>query len=62
MLTGALNYLQNELSGFVQLLDIKVLIIVYAGVLIMVILLSVTATVFAVNKYLRMGVDKLYYI
>jgi len=26
------------------------------------ILLSVTATVFAVNKYLRMGVDKLYYI
>ena len=54
--------LQNELSGFVQLLDIKVLIIVYAGVLIMGILLSVTATVFAVNKYLRMGVDKLYYI
>ena len=35
MLTGALYYLQNELSGFVQLLDIKVLIIVYAGVLIM---------------------------
>ena len=62
MLTGALYYLQNELSGFVQLLDIKVLIIVYAGVLIMGILLSVTATVFAVNKYLRMGVDKLYYI
>ena len=62
MLTGALYYLQNELSGFVQLLDIKVLIIVYAGVLIMGILLSVTATVFAVNKYLRMVVDKLYYI
>ena len=62
MLTGALYYLQNELSGFVQLLDIKVLIIVYTGVLIMGILLSVTATVFAVNKYLRMGVDKLYYI
>lgn len=62
MLTGALYYLQNELSGFIQLLDIKALIIVYAGVLIMGILLSVTATVFAVNKYLRMGVDKLYYI
>ena len=50
MLTGALYYLQNELSGFVQLLDIKVLIIVYAGVLIMGILLSVTATVFAVRS------------
>ena len=62
MLTGALYYLQNELSGFIQLLDIKALIIVYAGVLVMGILLSVTATVLAVNKYLRMGVDKLYYI
>ena len=62
MLTGALYYLQNELSGFIQLLDIKALIIVYAGVLIMGILLSVTASVFAENKYLRMGVDKLYYI
>ena len=61
-LVGLHLVLSNELSGFVQLLDIKVLIIVYAGVLIMGILLSVTATVFAVNKYLRMGVDKLYYI
>jgi len=26
------------------------------------IVLSVIATIFAVNKYLRMGVDKLYYI
>ena len=33
-----------------------------AAVFLLGILLSVTATVFAVNKYLRMGVDKLYYI
>ena len=62
MLTGSLYYLQNELTGFIQLLDVKVLMVVYAGVLIMGTLLSVTATVFAVNKYLRMGVDKLYYM
>ena len=62
MLTGSLYYLQNELSGFIQLLDVKVLMVVYAGVLIIGTLLSVTATVFAVNKYLRMGVDKLYYM
>lgn len=62
MLTGALYYLQNELSGFIQLLDIKALVIVYAAVLVMGIALSVLATVLAVNKYLRMGVDKLYYI
>ena len=62
MLTGALYYLQNELAGFIELLDVKSLIFVYLGVLAMGILLSVTATVIAVNKYLRMSVDKLYYI
>ena len=62
MLTGALFYLQNELSGFIQLLDIKALIIAYVGILIIGISLSIVATVFAVNKYLRMDVDKLYYI
>ncbi len=62
LLTGALYYLQNELSGFIQLLDIKTLICLYAGVLAMGIILSIVATVVAVNKYLRMRVDKLYYI
>ena len=62
MLTGALFYLQNELSGFIQLLDIKALIIAYVGIIIIGISLSIVATVFAVNKYLRMDVDKLYYI
>lgn len=62
MLTGALFYLQNELSGFIQLLDIKALIIAYVSILIIGISLSIVATVFAVNKYLRMDVDKLYYI
>lgn len=62
MLTGTLYWLQSELSGFIQLLDVETLLFVYAGVLIMGILLSVAATVVAVNKYLRMGVDKLYYI
>lgn len=62
MLTGALYYLQNSLAGFIELLDVKSLILVYIGVLVMGILLSVIATVVAVNKYLRMSVDKLYYI
>lgn len=62
MLTGALYYLQTELDGFVQLLDMSALLVVYAAVLILGVLLSVVATFFAVNKYLRMGVDRLYYI
>ncbi len=62
MLTGVLYYLQNELAGFISVLDVRVLLFVYGGIVFMGILLSVTATWFAVNKYLRMGVDKLYYI
>lgn len=62
MLTGALYYVQNELKGFIQILDVQTLLFVYAAVLILGILLSIVATIFAVNKYLRMGIDKLYYI
>ena len=62
LLTGSLYYLQNELSGFIQLLDMNVLLIAYAGILLMGVLLSVLATYFAVNKYLRMSIDKLYYV
>lgn len=62
MLTGALYYLQNELDGFIRLLDFQTLLFVFVGVLVMGILLSTVATVFAVNKYLRMNVDKLYNI
>lgn len=62
MLTGALYYLQIELDGFIRILDINTLIIVYAAVLFLGIFLSILGTVFAVNKYLRMGGDKMYYI
>ena len=62
LLTGALYYLQNELSGFIHLLDMKVLLVAYAGILFMGIVISVLATFFAVNKYLKMSIDKLYYV
>ena len=62
MLTGALYYLQNELKGFIQILDMQTLLLVYVAVFALGIVLSVIATIFSVNKYLRMGVDKLYYI
>ena len=62
MLTGALYYLQNELKGFIQILDMQTLLLVYVAVFALGIVLSVIATIFAVNKYLRMGVDKLYSI
>ncbi|MDR1203057.1 MAG: permease-like cell division protein FtsX [Tannerellaceae bacterium] len=62
MLIGALYYLQNELSGFVQMLDTGLLILVFLSIFVMGILLSVIATYFAVNKYLSMKADKMYYI
>ena len=62
MLTGTLYYVQSELAGFVELLDLHTLLILFGSVLATGIFLSVLATIFAVNKYLRMNVDKLYYI
>lgn len=62
MLTSALYYLQQELSGFIQILDLTTLLAVCGVVLMLGILLSVVATIVSVNKYLRLGVDKLYYI
>ena len=62
LLTGAIYYLQNELDGFIQLLDMRTLLIVDGAVLVLGLFLSTIATVFAVNKYLRMKVDQLYYI
>lgn len=62
MLTAALYYLQKELNGFIQVLDMETLLLVYAAVFMLGMILSVFATVIAVNRYLRMNVDKLYYI
>ncbi|MCC8155407.1 MAG: hypothetical protein LIP01_15240 [Tannerellaceae bacterium] len=62
MLTGTLYYLQKELEGFIQIIDMNTLMIVFGVVMILDIVLSITATFFAVNKYLRMNFDKLYYI
>ena len=62
LLTGTLYYLQTELEGLVQLLDIHTILIVDGAVLALGLLLSTIATIFAVNKYLRMEVDQLYYI
>lgn len=62
MLSGFLYYLQSELTGFIQILDMKTLLVVFVLVLILGILLPAVATIIAVNKYLRMNIDRLYYI
>ena len=62
MLSGFLYYIQSEMTGFIHILDMKMLMIVYAVVLLLGILLTIIATIVSVNKYLRMNVNRLYYI
>jgi cell division transport system permease protein len=62
MLISALYYIQGELTDFVKMLNITTLLGIFVSVFILGILLSVTATILAVSKYLRMEVDKMYYI
>jgi cell division transport system permease protein len=62
MLASTLYYLQAEVGVFVNLLAMDMLVTVFAIVFILGVLISFIATYFAVNKYLKMSVDKLYYI
>ncbi len=62
LLTGLLYYLQGEMRGLIQFLDLRALLVVYAIVIVLGVCLSVLATIVAVNKYLRMEFGKLYYV
>ncbi len=62
MLVGALYWIQLQLPGFMEMVDMLMLYILFAAVVVLGILLCVIATAFAVNRYLRMKGDKLYYI
>lgn len=62
LLYGALYYFKNELGQMIAMIDQVTLLIIFAAVLVMGVLLSVVFTFIAVNKYLRMNVDKMYYV
>lgn len=53
---------QREYPDILNIIDVNNLLIVFAAVLILGIILSFFATIFAVNRYLRMKSDKYYYI
>lgn len=56
-----LYYIAKDVIDFTQLIDTNSLLIVFASVLVFGVLISVVATWMAVNKYLRMRVDDMYY-
>ncbi|MEO8087839.1 MAG: permease-like cell division protein FtsX [Bacteroidota bacterium] len=60
LLGGLLYFIRMKLPEFVQLEDLKENGVLFAGIIILGILLSVISTFFAVNRYLRVRLDELY--
>ena len=59
---GLVYYFLQEYPNLLDIININSLYIVFGVVLILGILLTLVATIFAVNRYLRMKTDKYYYI
>lgn len=60
LLSGILYFLQKNVKEFVNFLDFELLGILFLSLIIVGIVLSVIATFFAVNKFLRIDKDDLY--
>ena len=60
VLSLLLYFVRTKLPEFVQLQDLKQNAILFAGILVFGVLLSVISTYFAVNRYLRVRIDELY--
>jgi cell division transport system permease protein len=62
LLTGLLYYLTREITDFIGLINPDMLLVVFVILITLGIVISVTATFFAINHYLKMEFDKLHYI
>jgi cell division transport system permease protein len=60
LLTGSVYFMQKEFDEIITLQDVEILGILYTGVLIVGVFISWISTLFAVNRYLKIKVDKLY--
>ncbi|MBS3769846.1 MAG: permease-like cell division protein FtsX [Bacteroidales bacterium] len=60
-LFGVIYLLQDEFSNIISLQDVEVVSMLFAGVFLMGILISWISTYIAVNKYLKINPDRLYY-
>jgi cell division transport system permease protein len=61
MLAGAIYLGQKELGGFIGFDNIEMIGVLFILVIVIGIILSLTSTFFAVNKYLRLKTDQLYF-
>lgn len=62
MLTGCVSYIINEFDNFYSLVSTQMLMMVYGIVLLLGIALTAIASFFAVNRYIGMKRDDLYYV
>jgi cell division transport system permease protein len=62
LLTGLLYYLTKEITDFIGLIDLNMLLTVFVTLIALGIIISVTATYFAVSRYLKMEFSQLHYI
>jgi cell division transport system permease protein len=61
LMTGILYWLRNEFPELIVLQDFKLLGLLYAFIIVLGVIISWSSTFFAVNKYLRIKGDNLYY-
>jgi cell division transport system permease protein len=61
MLAGTIYLGQKELGGFIGFDNIELIGVLFILVILVGIILSLTSTFFAVNKYLRLKTDQLYF-
>lgn len=62
MLTGLLYLIGQEYPGFYKIVTIELLLIVYGIILSLGILITMVASYFATNRYLRMKADDMYLV
>ncbi len=60
LVLGLIYLLERYNSVFLQMTDITLFFIVLAGIILFGVLITVTSTYFALRKYLRLNLDRLY--
>ncbi len=61
LLSGVIYLIQKELRGVIGFNEIEIIGALYLGIILVGIVISWASSYFAVNKYLNIKIDKLYY-
>ena len=61
-ITGVAYYFVSEFPDLISMVEMEELLIVYISVFVLGILITILATISAINRYLRMASNKLYHI